>query len=199
VSADIDIDFFDREAALNVISYVRASRLASGKLVPHNTGIYLQDIPSNPITNCSNIEYKAADERGYFKFDFLNVGVYKGVQDEEHLDRLISKEPMWELLEHQDFSDMLFHVNGHSDILKETKPRSLEQLAAVLAMIRPARRYLVGKGWDEILQKVWALGDDKEYFFKKAHSFSYAMAVIMQMNLICENLTVEVTPTGLSE
>jgi hypothetical protein len=64
----------------------------------------------------------------------------------------------------------------------------VEQLAAVLAMIRPAKRYLIGKDWNTILNEVWTKPENGEYYFKKAHSFSYAVAVVVHMNLLCEQV-----------
>jgi DNA polymerase III alpha subunit len=186
---DIDIDFLDRTTALDVIKHVKASRSADGKLVAHNTGVYLQSIPYDPATNLAGIEYKAAEDRGYFKLDFLNVSIYKGVRDDAHLKQLMETEPLWDLLEQEDFSNLLFHVNGHGSILREMKPKSVEQLAAVLAMIRPAKRYLIGKDWNEVNLEVWEKPVNDEYFFKKAHAVAYAMAVAVQMNLICEQIS----------
>jgi hypothetical protein len=188
---DIDIDFPDRDTILNLVNHVKASRIENNSLVPHNTGIYIQSIPYNPITNFSSIDYKIAENRGYFKIDFLNVNIYKDVKDEAHLEKLINTEPVWELLEQNEFTDLLFHVNGHGDILRNTKPKNLEQLAAVLAMIRPSKRYLVGKDWITIMNEVWLKPENDDYYFKKAHAIAYAQAVIVQMNLICESISYE--------
>ena len=186
---DIDIDFADRDLALSRIKHIRASRLDRNDTVPHNTGIYLQSIPVNPITNLSTIDYKTAEDRGYFKLDFLNVSIYKDVRDEEHLKTLMETEPLWDLLEQDDFSSLLFHVNGHSSILRQMKPKSILQLAAVLAMIRPAKRHLIGETWTTVMETIWTKPTDGEYYFKKAHAVAYAMAVAVQMNLICEGVS----------
>lgn len=188
---DIDIDFADREQALSVIKHIKASRTQDGNLVPHNTGIYLTEIPYNPVSNLANIDYKQAEERGYQKLDFLNVGIYKDVKSEQHLEQLMLQEPLWDLLEQDEFTDMLFHVNGHGAVLRAMKPRSIEQLAAVLAMIRPAKRYLIGKDWPTVLSEIWVKPISDEYYFKKAHAVAYAMAVVVQMNLICEKISYE--------
>jgi len=193
MSADIDIDFADRNLILSKIPHIRASRsvtLEDGKLelLPHNTGVYLQPIPSDPVTNLSTVDYKEADDRGYFKIDFLNVSIYKDVRDEEHLVSLLNQEPLWDLLEQDDFSNLLFHVNGHGSILRSMKPKSVEQLAAVLAMIRPAKKHLIGKSWQEVMEEIWVKTDNGEYYFKKSHAHSYALAIVVQMNLICEQL-----------
>jgi DNA polymerase III alpha subunit len=186
---DIDIDFADRDLALSRIKHIRASRLDRNDIVPHNTGIYLQSIPVNPLANLSTIDYKTAEDRGYFKLDFLNVSIYKNVRDEEHLKTLMETEPLWDLLEQDDFSSLLFHINGHGSILRQMKPTSILQLAAVLAMIRPAKRHLIGENWTTVMETIWTKPTDGEYYFKKAHAVAYAMAVVVQMNLICEGIS----------
>ncbi len=190
---DIDIDFADRSQALDVLKHVKASRYDNGKLVPHNTGIYLNSIPNNPVDNLATLDYKSAEERGYFKLDFLNVGVYKDIRNDEHLAQLMETEPLWDLLLQDEFVNLLFHLNGHGAILRNTCPTSVEQLAAVLAMIRPAKRHLIGESWTTIMKEVWTKPENGEYYFKKAHAVAYAMAVVVQMNLICEQISYEFT------
>ena len=185
---DIDIDFVDREAALKLFEYATASRLENNNLVKHNTGVYLHDVPVDPIPGLCSIPYDQAEDM-FFKIDFLNVGIYKGVRDEAHLIQLMETEPLWDLLEQDDFNNLLFHVNGHGSILRQAKPRSVEQLAAVLAMIRPAKRYLIGKDWNEFNSEVWVKPVNDDYFFKKSHATAYAVAIVVQMNLICENIS----------
>jgi hypothetical protein len=185
---DIDIDFADRTKILNIIKNVPAT-LEDGR--KHNTGVYCHNIPINPLTGSASIDYKKAEERGYFKIDFLNVNIYQDIQNEEHLNKLLQKEPLWDLLLEEKFVDLLFHLNGHQDILKKTCPTSVEQLGAVLAMIRPAKRYLIGKDWNAIMKEVWTKPENDEYYFKKAHAISYAMAVIVHMNLLCEQINSE--------
>jgi len=188
---DIDIDFADRTKALEVFKTVTAAIGDNGTFKKHNTGIYCTSIPYNPITQLSTIDYKEAEDRGYFKLDFLNVSVYDGVKDRAHLLKLMETEPLWDLLEQDDFSNLLFHVNGHGSILRQMKPTSILQLAAVLAMIRPAKRYLIGKDWDTVMTEVWTKPENEEYYFKKAHAVAYAHVIVVQMNLICEGISNE--------
>ena len=183
---DIDIDFADRNLILDKIEH-RVAKLDTGK--KHNTGVYVTECPHNPIDNLSTIEHKTADERGYFKLDFLNVSIYKDVKDETHLTELMEKEPLWQLLEHNDFSDQVFHLNGHSALLQQLKPTSVEQLAATLAIIRPAKRHLANETWQTIFKEVWKKPEDNSYYFKKAHAVAYALSCVVHINLICENLT----------
>lgn len=183
---DIDLDFADRTKALSVIKHIDAQ--LDGSFKKHNTGVYCTSIPYNPITGISTIDYKTAEDRGYFKIDFLNVSVYEGVRDNQHLSTLLETEPIWDLLLEDEFVNKLFHVNGHGSILRQMKPTSIPQLAAVLAMIRPAKRYLIGKDWDLVMTEIWTKPENDEYFFKKAHAIAYAHVIIVQMNLICEDL-----------
>ena len=187
---DIDIDFADRDHALKFIKHIPAAiKDTNGTFKKHNTGVYCTPIPYNPVNNLSNVDYKEAEERGYFKLDFLNVSIYKDVRDEEHLKTLMETEPLWDLLTQDDFSSLLFHVNGHGSILRQMKPTSILQLAAVLAMIRPAKRHLIGETWTTVMETIWTKPEDGEYYFKKAHAVAYAMAVAVQMNLICEGIS----------
>ena len=187
---DIDIDFFDRTKALDILEHHIAMRDQKGQLVKHNTGVYFQQIPHNPFTNIATIDYKTAEDRRYFKVDFLNVSMYEGVRDETHLKQLLDQEPVWNLLEHEEVVTQLFHISEHHSILKKLKPTSIEELAAVLAIIRPAKRYLLDKGWDVIRQEVWERPSEDLYFFKRSHAIAYAAAIVIQLNLICERLTL---------
>ena len=182
---DIDIDFADRDIVLSKLKH-RVAKLGTGK--KHNTGVYTTEVPHKPVDNLSTIEHKTAEERGYFKLDFLNVSIYKDVRDEAHLTELMERKPIWQLLEHTDFSDKVFHLNGHNELLKQLKPSSVDQLAATLAIIRPAKRHLANESWETIMKEVWTKPTNGEYFFKKAHAVSYAVAVVVHMNLLCEQL-----------
>jgi hypothetical protein len=185
---DIDIDFADRDIVLSKIQH-RVAKLDTGK--KHNTGVYTTEIPHNPVDNISTIEHKTAEQRGYFKLDFLNVSIYKDVRDEAHLQELMEREPLWELLDHKDFVDQVFHLSGHDSLLKQLKPTSVEQLAATLAIIRPAKRHLADKDWATIMKEVWTKPTNGEYYFKKAHAFAYAVSVVVHMNLLCEQIKKE--------
>ena len=186
---DIDIDFTDRDSALKLFKHIGASRVENNRLVKHNTGIYLHEVPVNALTGLCAVPYDTAEQREYFKIDFLNVGLYKGIKDEDHLIYLMNQEPLWDLLLQEDFTNLLFHVNGHGSILKEMQPKNVEQLAAVLGMIRPAKRHLIGKDWTTVMTEVWTKPETDDYYFKKSHATAYAVAIVVQMNLICEQIS----------
>lgn len=188
---DIDIDFVDREQALKLFDYISASRQEDNQLIKHNTGVYFHQVPVYAPKNVCAIPFDQAEDKGYFKIDFLNVNIYKGIKNEQHLLELMNQEPLWDLLLQDDFVNLLFHVNGHGSILREMKPTSIPQLAAVLAMIRPAKRYLIGKDWNTVMNEIWTKPENDEYFFKKSHATAYAAAVVVQMNLICEKISYD--------
>lgn len=183
---DIDLDFTNRDQALELFDHIPAGRIEDGKITKHYTGVYFHAVPVDAKSGACAIPFTEADEAGLFKIDFLNVGIYDGVKDEEHLVALLNKEPEWNLLLQKEFSDLLYHVNGHDDILQAMRPQSIEQLAAVIAMIRPAKRYLVGKSWSRVFAEVWVKPNTNEYYFKKSHATAYAAAIVVQMNLLCD-------------
>ena len=182
---DVDIDLANRDLLLDKLPrYINASQEKDGDLTKHNSGVYLQNIPKYPIQNISTIPYDEAEERGYFKIDLLNNGIYNGIENETHLDKLLETEVNWSLFEHKEIVEQLAHISNHFAIIEKHPPESIEQLAMILAMIRPGKRYLVGNTWEVIEKEVWEKTD--EYFFKKSHAIGYAVAIIVQLNLICE-------------
>ena len=141
----------------------------------------------NPSTRHSSLDYKKADERGYFKIDLLNVNIYKDIKSEKELVELMIQEPDWDMLKDPKIVENLFHLNGHYNIVSKLEPKNIEQLAAVLAIIRPAKRHLMHKDWLDILKEVWVRPSDGSYFFKKSHAIAYAHAIVVQLNLIARD------------
>lgn len=187
VNTDIDIDVADRNKLLRLIKNTPAMMNNKGRKQRHNTGVYFHEVPSDPFTGLATVDYTEAEQLGFFKIDILNVNIYESIKDPAELDELMSMEPMWELLEHREVVEKLFHIHSHYDIVKRMRPRSVEQLAAVLAVIRPAKRYLLGKDWDTVFREVWVRPEGDEYFFKKAHAVSYAVAIVVQLNQLVKN------------
>ena len=188
VNTDIDIDVVNRDEVLKFFPHIPASIISDKGHKKHNSGVYLNDIPVDPITGFASIDYKEAEELGYFKLDFLNNSLYDGVKDAEHLDFLASQEPIWELLEHEEVVSQLAHLHNHYSVVKAMKPKSIEQLAAVLAIIRPAKRHLLGSDWTTVMNEVWIRPEDDQYYFKKAHAVAYAISIVVQLNLFCEQV-----------
>jgi DNA polymerase III alpha subunit len=162
----------------------------------HNTGVYFQNIPRDPTTNISTIDHRIANDYGFFKIDFLNVHFYEDIRDEAHLLELLNKEPPWDFFQYQELTDKLFHLNGYSHLLTRFKPASVEDLAMILAIIRPAKAHLQTASWEKIRSEVWVKtsvkGEKKEYGFHRAHGISYSLAIIVQLNLMIEQMQKEI-------
>jgi hypothetical protein len=191
ITTDVDVDVFGRDDILKGIECIfgRIDR-PDGKVDKHNTGVYFQNIPRDPTTNISTLDHRIAKDYGYFKIDFLNVNMYEDVRSEEHLVLLINKEPPWDFFLYEEITDQLFHLKGHSNLLVKYKPQSVEDLAMILAIMRPAKAYLQQHGWDKIRDEVWLKIDGEEsYQFKKSHGTAYAIAIVVNLNLLIEKMS----------
>ena len=190
--SDIDIDLGDRTQALAHISHVPASILRDGRLVKHNSGIYVTDIPVDPYTGQASLDYQAAEARGYVKLDLLNVSLYTQIKSEEHLTELMNREPAWDKLYDPEFFAKLIHVGNHYDTLLKM-PEAVNsdvRLMMFLAVIRPAKRHLIGLPWKEVAKTIWEKPADGSYGFKRSHSCAYAQLVVVNMNLLEEQNSV---------
>ena len=181
---DVDIDFYDRDGVLKLFKHTPATIIKNDKTEKHKTGVYFHAVPEHPVTGHSSLDYKKAEDRGYFKIDMLNVNIYKEVKSEQELVELMIQEPDWDMLKDGKVVEKLFHLNGHFNIVSKLAPNTIEQLAAVLAIIRPAKRQLMYKDWETIMKEVWIKPTDGSYFFKKSHAVAYAQAIVVQMNLM---------------
>lgn len=184
VSTDIDIDLPNRETALLNLECVQAT--ITGRANKHPSGVYFQNIPVHPIDKMSAYDYIEASEHGFFKIDFLKNSIYEEIKDEAHLDRLLAIEPVWELFENQMILSQLAQVSDQHAILSKFKPKSIEELAICLALVRPGKRYLINKPYEQILQEIWKPTD--QYYYKKSHSIAYAASIVVQLNLIVDQV-----------
>ena len=188
-TSDVDIDFADRQQVLTVVPHIGATIITDKQTTAHNTGVYVTEIPRDPFTNRAGIDYKEAEDRGYIKLDFLNVGLYSQVRDEDHLNELMTATPPWHRLYEPEFCAQLIHIGNHYNTLIKMPEavNSIPRLAMFLAVIRPAKRHLIGKTWKDVGATVWDKVEG-EYSFKKAHAIAYAQLVVVNLNLLCEQV-----------
>lgn len=184
IDSDIDIDFGDRDQLLKLIPHTSAAMRNVNPIRKHNTGVYVTNIPYDPVYDMASIDYVEADKRGYFKLDLLNVHVYTQVKDEQHLIEMMD-EPDWSKLNDRVFVEKLIHLANHyQSIQKMPEPiNSIPRLAMFLALIRPAKKHLIGKSWKEVAKTIWDKEDDG-YSFKKSHAIAYSQLVVVHMNLL---------------
>jgi hypothetical protein len=185
IDADIDIDFGNRETLLDKLVHIKASVVQKGDLTRHISGVYFQDIPVDPATGLASLNYERAQELGYFKLDFLHVGLYAKVRNMAHLDRLCNTEPLWCMLEDESIVKTLFHLHDQFRVVQQLKPQTIDDLAIVLAIKLPAKRYLLNCSTDQIKKEIW-LPVDGHFVMKKSHAYAYAQVVIVNMNLLVE-------------
>ena len=185
--SDIDIDFGNRDEAIRLLNVTPAGIIRDGKLIKHNTGVYPTDIPVDPFTGVASIDYKAAEDRGYAKLDFLNVSLYTQIKSEQHLDELMAREPDWAQLYDPEFCAKLIHIGNHYETLVKMPEAvtSIPRMAMFLAIIRPGKRHLIGQKWADVAKTIWD-ANEEGYVFKKAHAVAYAHLVCVHMNLICK-------------
>lgn len=185
MSADIDIDFADRRHALDLIQHIPARQSTDGQIRRHNSGVYVTEIPRDPVLGCAAIDYESAEARGYFKLDFLNMTVYQLVRDPEHYEWILQQSVPWNRLwQDPDWAQQLVHVGNYVDLLKAMQPDSIPRMAAFISIIRPGKAHLQRQPWDRVFESVWDGDTSRGYTFKKSHAISYAMLVALHMRLI---------------
>lgn len=154
---------------------------------PHPCGVYPQAIPRDPISGLCAIPYDVAESFGYVKLDFLHLTIYDHFTSREEIVELLEIDPDWNLLLAPSVVEQLFQLSNHFEVVSKAKPRSTEDLADVLALIRPGKRSLLGlyqKDKAACRKLLYAKGDSDEYSFKKAHAISYALVIQLQLHLI---------------
>jgi hypothetical protein len=185
MSADIDIDFADREHVLKLIRHTPARQLHLGTARKHNSGVYVTDIPEDPALACAAIDYETAETRGYFKIDFLNMGVYGLIRDPEHYTEMLAADPPWERLWlDSEWAQQLVHVGNYTGLLQSMRPDSIPRMAAFISIIRPGKAHLQNQSWPTVFGSVWDGDDSRGYVFKKAHALGYAALVALHMNIL---------------
>jgi len=184
MNADIDIDFADRKNIVDLIKHTAARQENSGVIRKHNSGVFVTDIPIDPINNCSSIDYREAENRGYFKLDFLNQSVYELIQDQDHYDRMLAKPTDWDRLLDKFFCEHVVHIGNYTDLVADMRPDSIERMAAFIAIIRPGKAHLQRQLWSTVFASVWDGDDSRGFVFKKSHSISYAKLVALHINLL---------------
>lgn len=185
---DVDIDV---PSKTNKEYYgVRSMISREDSIIPHPSGYYVgyDNIPIDSVTGLCAFDADYGDENMWQKVDLLSNTSYDRFRSKEEVREKMEDEPQWDLLLDEDILHRLPHIANHHDILEQTRPRSIEDLADVLALIRPGKihllnRYLVNK---ERTRKDLYKRSNKHYF-KKSHAISYACMIVCVLNKITED------------
>ena len=185
MSADIDIDLADRDQLLKLIRATPARQLHQGQVRRHNSGVYVTDIPRDPVNACSAIDYETAEQLGYFKIDLLKMTVYQMIQSPEHYKQVLAQDPPWSRLwTDPEWTTQLVHIGNYTELLKSMRPDSIPRMAAFISIIRPGKAHLQNQPWDQVFESVWDGDSSRGFVFKKSHALGYSKLVTLHMNLI---------------
>jgi hypothetical protein len=188
MSADIDLDLANREQVLQLITATPARQLHQGQVRRHNSGVYVTDIPRDPVNQCAAIDYETAEQRGYFKIDLLNMSVYQLIKSPEHYQQMLDQTPDWSRLwTDPAWAQQLVHVGNYTELLATMKPDSIPRMAAFISIIRPGKAHLQNRSWAEVFESVWDGDDSRGFVFKKAHAVGYAALVALHINLLSQD------------
>jgi hypothetical protein len=181
---DIDIDI-DPRANLNALNMVRASMVENNMLKQHPVGIYLQTIPIDTDTGLAAIPYTEASNYDYIKIDVLHLNILKMFESRQEVLAVLKLEPDWDLLRDKTVVEKLFHIKKHFELVSKCKPKCIEDLADILALIRPnkillADKYIKSKS--EVRKVLYEKIDESD--LRKSHAIAYALNIVLQMNLI---------------
>jgi len=195
---DVDLDVADRSAIISLFpDALGASQLTTDrdKLVPHNTGVYFQNLPVDPLNGLTTFPYDIAEELGYYKIDFIPFHIYESIDNENELSEMIdfaqSTEFPWEwfseeqFFNNEDHKKRLTHIGGYYDLCQRYPPKTVMDVAILIALIRPRKKYLIDADWEDICEMIWEkIPDEEGYFFKKSHAVGYALAVLVHMQIL---------------
>jgi hypothetical protein len=191
---DVDLEVLNRDEVVKLFPEARiASQLQDGRMVRHKNGIYFQDIPVNDLNGLAAFPYDIAEALGFYKVDLLSApeGPYGGLESQEQLTAYLDSPIEWKWFEDAAFVHGLFHLNGvvylghervdMSEIVAYYKPQSIADLAIMVAVKMPAKKYLIGEPWEGLRGGIW-LPEPPEAGarFKKSHATAYALAVGVQ-------------------
>lgn len=186
---DIDIDFktdFDPLTILN--QAVRASMVQNGELKKHPCGIYLQNIPQDPLTKLSAIPYKESSSLGYFKIDCLHLNILDHFENKQQIRDLMYTDPDWSMMQDQTVISKLFHLSKWPIVIEIVKPQSIEEVADCLALIRPKKQHLLQKynkqNKEQLRQELYKQEQGDKTSFKRGHAIAYALVIVLQLHLI---------------
>lgn len=183
---DIDIDFkTDFDPLTYFPEATKASMVKNDELIKHPAGAYFQTIPSDKITNLAAIPYEEAEKLGYIKIDFLHLSILDYFDNKQQIRKLIKKEPDWKLLQDPTIVSKLFQVHRHYQLLAQIKPKSVQELADCIALIRPGKRHLVQayKKAPDIVRNELYRKPIEGYYFKRSHAIAYALTIVLQLHL----------------
>lgn len=155
------------------------------RILPHPSGVNLDVIPVDLETGLAAIEHKEAAALGYTAVDILTNTSYDRFSSKQDVIDMSKKDPNWSLLEKRSFVEKLPHIGNHFDVVSIVQPKSIDDLADILALIRPGKRHLLEAYQAKKLsvrRQLYKRSANGQAYFKKAHSYSYALMIVAIIN-----------------
>lgn len=156
----------------------------SNKILPHQSGVYVEPVPIDKETGLCAFDYEYGDDRGFLKVDILTNRSYDSFRSKAEVLAALECEPDWDKLRDRDFVSKLPHVANHFELVRKISPRTVEELADVLALMRPSKIHLIDsylKNKKATRRQLYAR-PSTGIFFKKSHAIAYAVMITVVMN-----------------
>lgn len=190
VLMDIDIDFrtnFNPQDVFDKV--VPASTVTNKELKKHPCGYYFQTMPVDPVTDLAAIPYEEAEVLGFFKIDLLHLGALDAFESKQQMRDLIRQQPDWTLLLHARNVEKLFQIQKHAKLVSIVKPQSIQELADVVALIRPNKGHLLNEyaaNKEKVRPFLYRQDNEDKSSFKRSHAIAYATMIVLQLHLIAQ-------------
>lgn len=192
-SFDVDID---------VSSKVKKSRYGKRsfvyneeqlKMIPHPSGFFLDSedllgssIPVDPVSGLTTLESKEGEYEGFFKVDLLTNTLYDRFTSKKEVRESLNFEKFnWDLLLDPKVVEDLPHISKHFSIVRQLQPQSVEDLADILALIRPGKIDLIDdylKDKERTRKRLYKRPLNGEMYFKKSHAVAYSVGILCYLN-----------------
>lgn len=158
-----------------------------GTFTSHPSGILVDgELPIDPETGLVPIDHKDLSERGYVKVDLLSNHAYSRFKSKRDILTLLEMEDHipWTKLFDRSFCDTLPHLKGNHIHVLDLEPRSIEDLADLIALIRPGKIHLMQdykRDKERTRKNLYRKPANGKVYLKKSHAIAYAtmIAVIM--------------------
>lgn len=180
---DIDIDV---QSTTNREKYGTCASLYhkdSEKFLVHPSGIYLDQVPVDAMTGHCAIPYDDSKCANFLKVDLLNNTIYDGFKTKEEVLDAANETVDWSLFMQQSVVERLPHLSKHFDIVQKVEPQHIEDLADILALIRPGKIDLLDEylyyNRQHVRRKLYKRPLNGGMYFKKSHAIAYAVSIIV--------------------
>lgn len=153
------------------------------KFLPHPSGIYLDTVPVDTMTGRCSISYDDPKCESFLKVDLLNNTIYDGFATKEDVLTAANEPVDWSLFMQQSVVERLPHLSKHFDVVQKVEPTHIEDLADILALIRPGKIELLDEylyyNRQQVRRKLYKRPLNGGMYFKKSHAIAYAVSIIV--------------------